>query len=120
MTLNYRSFFSKHLIVSLGGIFLLLLLSLCSYSQEKLPVPDSLKLSGDLDIFDIIRKWTGKPPKKQELGPTEGVRNLSLLPVIGYTPANGFVIGAAISVTEYHGDPKTTNLSSALINASLT
>ncbi len=42
------------------------------------------------------------------------------MPIVGYTPANGFVVGAAISVTEFLGPPKATNLSSALINVSLT
>jgi outer membrane protein assembly factor BamA len=120
MNLNCRSLFSRHLIISFGGIFLLLLLGHCSYSQGKTPLPDSLELSGDVDLFDIIRKWTGKPPKAPEFVAVEGVRNLSLLPVIGYTPANGFVLGAAISVTKYRGNPRTTDLSSALINASIT
>jgi outer membrane protein assembly factor BamA len=91
-----------------------------SYGQEKSDKQDSINLSHEVDIFDILRKWTGKPPKTAEYVPTEGVKNLSLLPVIGYTPANGFVIGAAISVTEFLGNPKNTNLSSALINVSLT
>ena len=52
--------------------------------------------------------------------PQEGVKNLSVLPIVGYSPANGFVVGGAVSVTEFHGDPKTTNLSSALLNASFT
>ena len=73
-----------------------------------------------MDIFDIIRKWTGKVPKPQAAIPEKGVRNLSLLPIVGYTPANGFVIGAAISVTEFLGEPSHTNLSSTLINVSLT
>ncbi len=73
-----------------------------------------------MDIFDIIRKWTGKVPKPQAAVPEKGVRNLSLLPIVGYTPANGFVIGGAISVTEFLGEPSHTNLSSTLINVSLT
>ena len=120
MHLNSRFFLNRHLILSIGTVFFLLMLSQRSFAQEKQPLPDSLKLAGDVDIFDLIRKWTGKPAKGAIQIPMKGVKNLSLLPVIGYTPANGFVIGAAISVTEYHGDPKNTNLSSALINASLT
>jgi outer membrane protein assembly factor BamA len=48
------------------------------------------------------------------------VRNLSLLPIIGYGPANGFVIGAAVSVTNLLGNKNTTQLSSALVSVSLT
>jgi outer membrane protein assembly factor BamA len=83
-------------------------------------VQDSLKISNEVDIFDILRKWTKKPAKPKNVLPKEGVKNLSLLPIIGYSPANGFVIGGAVSVTEFLGDPKTTALSSALINASFT
>jgi len=62
----------------------------------------------------------GKPPKQISNIPVRGVKNLSILPVVGYSPANGFVVGGAVSVTEYHGDPKNTRLSSALLNASFT
>ncbi|MEJ0082749.1 MAG: hypothetical protein WDM78_17755 [Puia sp.] len=77
-----------------------------------------MNLNNQVDIFDVLRKWTGKVPKPQNALPQKGVRNLSLLPIVGYTPANGFVIGAAISVTEFLGEPAKTNLSSALINVS--
>lgn len=83
-------------------------------------LPDSLQLNKQVDIFDVLRKWTGKAAKPQSVLQKKGVRNLSLLPIIGYTPANGFVIGGAISVTEFLGEPINTNLSSALINVSLT
>ena len=90
------------------------------YGQERKPLPDSLDLNKQVDIFDVIRKWTGKPAKLQMNLPEKGVKNLSLLPILGYTPANGFVIGGAISITEFLGEPTNTNLSSALINVSLT
>ena len=73
-----------------------------------------------MDIFQILRKWTGKSPKPINNTPQEGVKNLSLLPIVGYSPANGFVVGGAVSVTEFLGNPKTTQLSSALMNASFT
>jgi Omp85 superfamily domain len=102
------------------GLFILLLIQHPAYSQETMSVQDSLKISNEVDIFDILRKWTKKPAKPKNVLPKEGVKNLSLLPIIGYSPANGFVIGGAVSVTEFLGDPKTTALSSALINASFT
>jgi outer membrane protein assembly factor BamA len=89
-------------------------------AQDSVKYKDSLHLAQEVDIFQVLRKWTGKPPKTANGLPKEGVKNLSLLPIVGYTPANGFVIGAAISITEFLGAPKTTNLSSALINVSLT
>lgn len=90
------------------------------YGQEKKPFPDSLNFNKQVDIFDVLRKWTGKTAKPQNSLPQKGIKNLSLLPIVGYTPANGFVIGGAISVTEFLGEPVNTNLSSALINVSLT
>jgi hypothetical protein len=49
-----------------------------------------------------------------------GVRNTSLLPIIGYGPANGFVIGAAVGVTNLFGERENTQLSSALMSLSVT
>ena len=83
-------------------------------------VPDSLHFEKEVDIFELIRKWRGKPPKITSDTPQERVKNLSLLPIVGYSPANGFVVGAAVSITEYLGNPKTTRLSTALLNASFT
>jgi outer membrane protein assembly factor BamA len=103
-----------------AALFFLLFFRMPGYGQETSTVADSLKLSKEVDIFEVLRKWTGKPPKASSGIPKEGVKNLSLLPILGYTPANGFVIGGAISVTEFLGNPKSTNLSSALINVSLT
>jgi hypothetical protein len=91
-----------------------------SYAQNGETIQDSLSFYNQVDIFQVLRKWLGKPPKPGSPVPQVGVKNLSVLPIIGYSPANGFVVGGAVSVTEYHGDPKTTNLSSALLNASFT
>ncbi len=109
----------KKTITALAGALLLLLFHVTTNAQSKMPLPDSLQLNKQVDIFDVLRKWTGKQAKPQNV-PEKGVKNLSLLPILGYTPANGFVIGGAISVTEFVGSPANTSLSSALINVSLT
>src|SRR5262249_38281247 len=44
---------------------------------------------------------------------------ISILPVVGYAPANGFVIGAAVSLSRLFA-AAPTNLSSGLINLQLT
>jgi hypothetical protein len=106
--------------VAITGIFILLIIQKPVYGQDGQSIQDSLNFYNEVDIFQILRKWTGKSPKIVSNVPVQGVKNLSLLPVIGYSPANGFVVGGAVSVTEYHGDPKTTRLSSALLNASFT
>ncbi len=81
---------------------------------------DTLPHAKQIDIFDVIRKWTKKPAKDSIQIPKEGVKNLSLLPIVGYSPANGFVIGAAVSATEFLGSPQNTQLSTALVNISIT
>lgn len=102
------------------GLFILLLSQNSGYAQDKKSISDSLDFTKQIDIFDLIRKWTGKPPKPAADTPQANVKNLSLLPIVGYSPANGFVVGGAISVTEFLGNPKTTRLSTALLNASFT
>jgi hypothetical protein len=121
-TIKLNKRFKENKIIRLfsSGLFLLLLIHSPGYGQNKSPLPDSLNFTKQIDIFDIIRKWTGKPIKVSSDTPQERVKNLSLLPILGYSPANGFVIGGAISITEFLGNPKTTRLSTALLNASFT
>jgi outer membrane protein assembly factor BamA len=73
-----------------------------------------------VDLIDIIGKMFNKkgPARTDLLIP--GVNNVSLLPIIGYGPANGFVLGAAVSATNLLGDKNTTQLSSALMSVSFT
>ena len=112
---NYKLTF-----LSVTGLIILLFIQMPVYSQDAQTIQDSLNFYNEVDIFQVIRKWMGKPPKVISNVPQQGVKNLSILPVIGYSPANGFVVGGAVSITEYHGDPKNTRLSSALLNASFT
>ncbi len=90
-----------------------------SYAQQLKQKTDTIPPGQEIDIFDMIRKWMKKPAKPIDTSALTK-RNLSILPVIGYSPANGAVLGAAISVTKYMGDPKTTKLTAALINVSVT
>lgn len=89
-----------------------------SYGQE-IKKQDSSELP-KTDLFDVIRKWMKKPALDIQDTIHTPVKNLSLLPIIGYSPANGFVIGAAISITRFLGIPSNTKLSTALINVSFT
>ncbi len=117
-----NKFYNENKIITLLilGLFIVLLADTPGFSQDKNAIPDSLHLVNQIDIFDLIRKWTGKPAKLTGDSVQVGVKNLSLLPIVGYSPANGFVVGAAVSVTKLLGNPKTTQLSSALLNASFT
>jgi len=73
-----------------------------------------------VDLIDVIGKMLNKKGPARSDSIVQGVRNLSLLPIIGYGPANGFVIGAAVSATKLLGNKNTTQLSSALVSVSLT
>ena len=89
------------------------------YAQEVKQTRDTLHLTSGIDIFDVLRKLTKKPAKPIDT-PRTGKSNFSFLPVLGYSPSNGVVLGAAVSVTKYMGDPTTTKLTTALLNASIT
>ncbi len=102
------------------AIGLFLFFSVTVYCQEHLVEPAPQNVVNPVDLIDVIRKMLHKPGTKGGNEPVEGVLNLSLLPIIGYGPANGFVVGAAISVTKLLGNRKTTDLSSALLSASFT
>lgn len=73
----------------------------------------------DKDLKDVIRKW--RKDSTDLLSPELqiGKNYISILPVIGYAPANGFVIGSAVSITRLVDKPPT-NPSSGLINIQLT
>ena len=128
--INFKKFFLPKLINRLISIGLVIFLFIQSpaYAQEKindedsvrLAMEDSVKLAQTVDLFDVLRGMSKKEKKPRDLKAEEGVKSRSLLPIIGYAPANGFVIGAALSITEYLGNPKTTKLSSALANVSFT
>jgi outer membrane protein assembly factor BamA len=64
-------------------------------------------------------------PKKRNLPDTDNTipyRKLTIapLPVIGYNPANGLVVGGALSAAKLLGDPTTTRQSSGLLNLTVT
>ncbi len=72
------------------------------------------------DISDLLSKKKKSNSSKQE--DTLVVRKfyLSVLPIPGYSPALGFVLGGGASANILLGDRKTTNLSSALANITVT
>jgi outer membrane protein assembly factor BamA len=72
------------------------------------------------DLIDNIREFTKskKPPPDTYM--KVGRLYKSLLPVIGYGPAYGVVVGAGVSFSTLLGDKKNTHISSALLNANIT
>jgi outer membrane protein assembly factor BamA len=77
-------------------------------------------VTNPIDLIGVIGEIFNKqgPARNNVLVP--GVNNVSLLPIIGYGPANGFVIGAAVSATNLLGGRDSTQLSSALMSMSVT
>jgi hypothetical protein len=71
------------------------------------------------DLNDVIRKW--KKDTTGDFMPELQIKKnyISLLPVIGYAPQNGFIIGGAISICKILAEPPT-NMSSAMLNLQLT
>jgi hypothetical protein len=67
----------------------------------------------------VIRQWQKDTAKTFSPEIQIAKNYVSILPVIGYAPANGFVIGAAVSLSRLFGAPPT-NLSSGLVNLQLT
>ncbi len=106
-----------HRVLILG---ILLGMSARDFAQN---LPSSLPEQNSVNPVDLIGVIGGifnkKGPARNDIL-VPGVNNLSLLPIIGYGPANGFVVGAAISVTNLLGNKNTTQLSSALMSISVT
>lgn len=72
------------------------------------------------DIIDVIFgvKKTNKKPENDSLIPRK--LYTSILPIPGYNPALGFVIGAGISTNFLSGTANKTHLSNILANATIT
>lgn len=99
--------------------FVPLLLSVCM-----LMVPHALRaqdtISPQTDLMDKFREWFHKPAKPSEPTLEQGKLYTAFLPIIGYTPANGFLAGIGTSASMLLGDSKNTSISSALANLNIT
>ena len=71
------------------------------------------------DLKDVIGKLRKDSTNKFSPEIQIAKNYISILPVIGYAPANGFVIGAAVSLSRLFAEAPT-NLSSGLVNLQLT
>ena len=99
----------------------ILLVSVTTALAQEQPTPaNPQNIVNPVDIIDVIRKMFNKkaPTGSDTLVPN--VRNTSLLPIVGYGVANGFIVGAAVGLTNLKGDKNTTQLSSALVSLSFT
>ncbi len=114
--LLFRSLLYKQTLI----VFILLMISFRVASQELPNRPLQPADANPVDLIDVIGKMFNKkgPARNNVLVP--GVNNVSLLPIVGYGPANGFVIGGALSATNLLGSRENTQLSSALLSISVT
>ncbi len=71
------------------------------------------------DLRDVYHEWKNDTLLLNEPKLNVGKTYFSLLPIIGYGPANGFVIGGAVSFAKLFGNPPT-NLSSGMLNFQVT
>ncbi len=71
------------------------------------------------DFSDVIKKWKKDTTVAKSSELEVGKNYVSVLPVIGYAPANGFLIGGVISLSKLLAPPPT-KLSSGMLNFQLT
>lgn len=102
----------KSLPVILICIFVAMIVPAKLWSQDS--------TSSDIDLRDKLREWFHKTPQKKENSLQQGKLYKAFLPIIGYTPAYGFLIGTGISANMLLGDPQTTKISTALANINVT
>jgi len=110
----------KSIFKFLPALVFLLIFHLQGFSQESPAKIVQQNTVNPVDLIDVIRDLFNKKGAPRSDSLVQGVRNVSLLPIIGYGPANGYVIGAAVGISSLLGDPKTTQLSSALMSLSIT
>lgn len=84
-----------------------------------LPFATFAQEDGSKDLKDVIRGWRKDTTKTFNPEIQIAKNYISVLPVIGYAPANGFVIGAAVSLSRLFA-AAPTNLSSGMVNLQLT
>jgi outer membrane protein assembly factor BamA len=110
---------SRHLIRVLLLLIVFTVLMKKNSSAQNI-APNTQNVANPVDIIDVLKRLLKKNDTLRNEPQAPTARNLSLLPVLGYSPANGFVIGAAVSVTKRLGSSEKTRLSSALVNVSFT
>ncbi len=101
-------------------IVAVLMFGIQGFSQEPSEIHLPQSTVTHIDLIEVIGRAFNKNKPARSDSLIEGVKYLSFLPIIGYGPANGFILGAAVSVTDVLGDKRTTKLSSALMGLTVT
>lgn len=83
---------------------------------------DSLELSRQKDLKDVLKSWFGKKGKTEKKAsiPDQQKVQFSFLPGLSYSTTTGFLIGFNLSLSKYNGNPKTTTMSSGVLSSNYT
>jgi hypothetical protein len=103
----------------IGIVFLFtccLCLYLLSFSAKAQQVKTQVE---NRDIKDLLASKKKSATRDTSTNIEVDKNYIAFLPVVGYAPANGFMIGSAFSFSRLF-DPKPTNLSSGLLNFMVT
>lgn len=100
-----------------NSVYIILFISLLLQSNT---IVGQDSLVPQKDIVDVL--FAKKKLKKPVLADSLVTKKLypSYLPIIGYNPALGMVFGVGVSAGMLTGNKKTTHVSSALANVSVT
>jgi len=71
------------------------------------------------DFTDVIKKWKNDTTFSTSLELAVGKNYVSILPFVGYAPANGFLVGGVVSLSKLLAPPPT-KLSSGMMNVQVT
>ena len=105
-------------IIQFLAIAILMMFAKRGLSQKTQLNPQNI--ANPIDLIDVLGGLFSKKAAPRSDSLVEGVKNISLLPIVGYGPANGAVLGAAVSASSLLGNRENTQLSSALMSISIT
>ena len=73
----------------------------------------------ETDVVDLLRAIRNRPPPPA-VDPDDPPRRMFVIaPVIGAKPDTGVLFGAAGNIATYHGDPRTTHISTSVLSATV-
>ena len=73
----------------------------------------------ETDVGDLLRAIRNKPPPPPVDPNNPQPRMFVVAPVIGAKPDTGVLFGAAGNIATYHGDPRTTHISTSVLSATV-
>lgn len=104
------------------GIFILLIFPLITFSQSDSAMGEIViqHPSVSRDLRDVLNNWFNIKTSSNNSSIQKNKLVKTFLPIIGYTPAYGFLTGVGISGNILLGEPTTTKISSVITTVSVT